>query len=73
MSIQKTNLKIEGMTCGHCSGFVTRVLKDMKGVTEAKVDLQEKAAEVMFDDELVTKQELIEEVNKTGIYQASVK
>lgn len=35
-----TELKIEGMSCTHCSAAVERALKGVAGVTEAKVDLQ---------------------------------
>ena len=35
-----TELKIEGMSCTHCSSAVERALKDVNGVTDAQVDLQ---------------------------------
>ena len=35
-----TELKIEGMSCTHCSAAVERALKGVAGVTEAQVDLQ---------------------------------
>ena len=33
-------LKIEGMTCDHCVRAVTRALKSVPGVKDAKVNLQ---------------------------------
>lgn len=41
---------IEGMSCGHCSGHVTRALKELKGVIEATVDLKDKSALVQLDN-----------------------
>jgi copper chaperone len=32
-------LKIEGMTCGHCSAAVKKALEGVDGVQEARVDL----------------------------------
>jgi copper chaperone CopZ len=32
------HLKIDGMTCGGCSGRVTRVLESIDGVSEATID-----------------------------------
>lgn len=35
-----TNLKIEGMTCGHCSAAVKRALEQVEGVVSVQVDLE---------------------------------
>lgn len=35
-----TELKIEGMSCSHCSAAVKRALEGVDGVTTAEVDLQ---------------------------------
>lgn len=34
-----TNLKIEGMTCGHCQASVKKALEGVEGVRAAQVDL----------------------------------
>jgi copper chaperone len=34
-------LKVEGMTCGHCAGAVKKALEGVPGVTEARVSLEE--------------------------------
>jgi copper chaperone len=34
-----TELKIEGMTCGHCTAAVKKALEKVSGVTTAEVDL----------------------------------
>ncbi|MDR2368712.1 MAG: heavy metal translocating P-type ATPase [Deltaproteobacteria bacterium] len=45
-------LKIEGMTCGHCTARVEKILKGIKGVDKAKVDLKSGTAEVTLASEL---------------------
>lgn len=39
-------LKIEGMTCGHCSMTVQKALLGVEGVKSANVDLAAKQAQV---------------------------
>ena len=41
-----TELKIQGMSCSHCSGAVERALKDVPGVTAAEVNLEAGTAKV---------------------------
>lgn len=47
--MEKTVLKVNGMTCGHCSMSVTKALKEVPGVAEADVDLAAKTATVTYD------------------------
>lgn len=42
----KKQIFIEGMTCGHCSARVEKTLKELSGVSDAKVDLANKNAVV---------------------------
>ncbi len=41
-----TTLKIEGMTCDHCSAAVKRALEQVEGVVSAEVDLESGRATV---------------------------
>lgn len=43
---QRVVLKVEGMTCGGCTGAVTKALEAVQGVKSAKVDLATKLATV---------------------------
>lgn len=45
--MDKTMLKIEGMTCGHCKVAVENALKTVPGVTSVTVDLAKKEAEII--------------------------
>ena len=38
--MDKTHLKIEGMTCQHCVSHVTEALEGVAGVASAKVNLK---------------------------------
>ena len=41
--MEKT-IKIEGMSCGHCSAAVTKALESVPGVSDVNVDLESKSA-----------------------------
>lgn len=43
---QEFTLKIEGMTCGHCSSRVQKALAQLPGVVSAAVDLETGTAAV---------------------------
>lgn len=34
-----TTVKIKGMSCGHCTGSVTKALSEIDGITNVQVDL----------------------------------
>ncbi len=63
-------LKVEGMSCGHCSARVEKVLAEIAGVSEAKVDL-EKAIATVVVDESVADETLTTAVTEAG-YPASM-
>jgi copper chaperone CopZ len=43
-------IRIEGMTCGHCTASVEKALRGVPGVTDVKVDLAGKTAAVAAND-----------------------
>ncbi|MDR3074528.1 MAG: heavy-metal-associated domain-containing protein [Candidatus Methanoplasma sp.] len=45
----KTILKIDGMSCGMCSGKVRDALKAIEGVGEVDVDLRKGTATIIHD------------------------
>jgi copper chaperone len=59
-------LWVTGMTCGHCQAKVERALKGVTGVYSAVVDLEERTAEVDFNDDAVTAERLIGAVRQAG-------
>ena len=62
-----TQLKITGMTCGHCQSAVESALKSVDGVERVNVDLANGTAEVVGQAELGA---LVAAVQAEG-YQAS--
>ncbi len=66
----KTELKIEGMSCGHCVASVKKALESVSGVSAADVRLSEGAAVVEHGD-TVNQASLIEAVAEEG-YGAKV-
>ncbi len=67
----KLMLKITGMTCGHCQKTVEKALSQVPGVYGAVVDLKAAVAEVDYDDDTATIEELTGAVASAG-YAASV-
>ncbi|MCF2626302.1 heavy-metal-associated domain-containing protein [Fusobacterium perfoetens] len=48
----KKILTIEGMMCGHCVAHVEKALKNIDGVEEVKVSLENKTAEVAMNKDI---------------------
>jgi copper chaperone CopZ len=63
-------LKVNGMTCGHCSAKVEQVLSEEPGVESAKVDLSAGTALITSTDEVLP-QTLIQKVIDAG-FEASI-
>ena len=67
----KLTLKVAGMTCGHCQKRVETALTAVPGVFSAVVDLHDGIAELDFDDDAATIDDLTAAVAKAG-YSASL-
>lgn len=61
----KTQLKIEGMSCGHCVAGVTRALQSVNGVEGASVTLQPGLA-IVEHGSAVTAEALVAAVEDEG-------
>lgn len=48
--MKKIVLGIEGMHCDGCVNRLTKVLKALDGVVDAKVSLENKSAEIEYDE-----------------------
>ncbi len=64
-------LRVSGMTCGHCQMKVEKALLGASGVYSAVVDLSGGEAEVDFNDDTTTTDQLLAAVAKAG-YSAKV-
>ena len=69
--MEKTLIKIEGMSCGHCERSVWNILNEIKGVTNAEVLLNQSKAEITYDPEIISKEDIVKKFNENGIYIAS--
>lgn len=48
----KKKILVEGMSCGHCVNHVKEALVELKGVTNADVDLTSKTAVIETSEEV---------------------
>jgi copper chaperone CopZ len=66
--MERVNLSISGMTCGHCVGRVEKALKALEGVTVEKIDL--KSAVLAIDPNRVSSPAVVRAVADAG-YEVS--
>lgn len=64
--MKEVKLNIEGMHCTGCSTRLEKVLNNVDGVEGAKVSLEEKKADIKYDETQVSEKELIEAVEDAG-------
>ncbi|MCW4048817.1 MAG: cation transporter [Candidatus Bathyarchaeota archaeon] len=64
-------IKVKGMTCGHCEMRVKKALEKVEGVAGSKADHKAgKAYVTLKEGATVDKNTLAEAVNATGLYEA---
>ncbi|OGH10817.1 MAG: hypothetical protein A3B38_03900 [Candidatus Levybacteria bacterium RIFCSPLOWO2_01_FULL_36_13] len=71
--MKKIQLNIEGMHCSSCAMNIDFDLEDLNGVKTAKTSYAKQKCEVEFDENKVTIEEVLEQVNKTGYNAGLVK
>ena len=64
--MKEVKLNIEGMHCTGCSTRLEKVLNNVDGVESAKVSLEEKKANIKYDETQVNEKELIEAIEDAG-------
>ena len=70
--LTRVTLQIEGMTCGGCAIAARKVLRDLDGVQEAKVEYDKKTAVVSYDSAKLTPVQMIEALKTKLGYAARV-
>lgn len=68
----KKIMKIEGMSCSHCSGAVTKALEGTTGVSNVEVSLEKKEASFDIQDGSVTDAALKELIEDLGYDVAGI-
>ncbi len=60
------SLTVAGMSCGHCVKAVSDALKKVPGVVTFDVSLENKKADVTFDELITDKNKIISAIEETG-------
>jgi len=59
-------LKVEGMSCHHCTEAVTRAVRALRGVQQVEVSLEKKSADVRYDESVLAEAELAAAIEGEG-------
>jgi copper ion binding protein len=70
--VEKRSFTVEGMTCEHCQQTVEEGLKALSGVTSVKVNLKKKRAQIVYDPQSVSLEEVSRKVEELG-YHADIR
>ncbi|MBE5744622.1 MAG: heavy metal translocating P-type ATPase [Clostridiales bacterium] len=62
----KEKFSVSGMTCSACSAGIERTVKKLNGVNSADVSLMGECMTVEYDETVITRQEIFDEVIKLG-------
>ncbi len=68
--MEKTVVKVGGMTCQGCVKSVTRVLQDLPGIAETEVSLEKGEAAVAYDAALLSREAMLRAIDAAG-FEAS--
>lgn len=71
MKIVKKKLKIEGMHCTSCAMNIDFDLSDLEGVKKVKTSYAKQETEVEFDERVVSADQVLITIEKTG-YKAKL-
>lgn len=72
VDLQRVTLAVDGMSCGECSGKVTKALTSLKGVSNAEVCHESKQAVVDFDPNKVSAKRVLATVDRSGFKASEV-
>lgn len=64
--MKNVKLNVEGMHCEGCSKRLENVLNELEGVESANVSLEEKTAEVNYNEEEIKLEEIKEAIIDAG-------
>ena len=64
--MKEIKLKIEGMHCAGCSNRLEKILNNVDGVESAKVSLEEKSADIKYNEEEAELNTILQEIEDAG-------
>ncbi|MDK2893158.1 copper ion binding protein [Methanohalophilus sp.] len=67
--MEKIEIKVKGMSCGHCKMAVEKALMAVEGVESASVDLEKGKADITYDPSKASVESMKKAVVDAG-YQA---
>ena len=70
---EKKFISIDGMTCGACSSCIEKLFRRMDGVESGTVSLMLKRAEVIFNPNVISLDDIIEEIEDVGFVASELK
>ena len=71
METKRIEVKVEGISCGHCVRAVTNILEKVPGIISSDIDIATGTAIVTFDPAKTSKDKIVEEINQSETYKAS--
>jgi copper ion binding protein len=66
VTAETVELKVDGMTCGACSGKVSKALANLKGVQQQEVCHESGKAVVTFDPNSLSREKVLAAIDQTG-------
>lgn len=63
---KKQTFNVEGMGCAGCASSVQNALRNLDGVSDAHVILQEEKADVTFNPDMVSEEKMRKAVDEAG-------
>lgn len=64
--MEKTTIKINGMSCGNCVNKIEKALQQLNGVEKATVNFKKGMAKVKYDDSIQTLDKLTDTIRNVG-------
>ena len=64
--MKNRELKIEGMHCEGCSNRLEKVLNNLEGVSTASVSLEDKKANIEFNEDIINIDNIKEAIEDAG-------
>jgi len=71
VTTQEVTFKVDGMTCKMCPLTIKTALKKLDGVVKAEVSYEDKKATVVYEEDKVSKTDMVEAIEKAG-FEAKV-
>lgn len=66
LKMKKVEIKIEGMHCDGCSKRLTKVLSNIEGVNTVEVSLENKLADIKYDENIAKIEDFYETIEDAG-------